>query len=601
MRQIPEEFVETLRQRVDIIDVVGDYVQLRRSGRSYVGLCPFHNERSPSFSVSPERQMYYCFGCGAGGTVIRFVMDIEGLTFTETVVRLAERANVQLPESLEETMPSQSETDRYQAMRDAHELAAKYYSYILMNSSAGVQALTYLENRGISKTTMVEFRLGFAPNTERRLVDFLRKRGFASELLVDSGLAVALGNQVVDRFRNRVMIPICDGRGQVVAFGGRAMQKEAKPKYLNSPETPLFHKSSVLFNLHAAKRSIRQTQTAVIFEGYMDVISAWQAGLKSGVASMGTSLTEEHVRLLKRYSDRLTVAYDGDEAGQRATHKVLSLARDAHLECRVVQFPEGMDPDDFAREFGAPAFVRQFQVQALTEVQFLIQGLRREANLESPAGRTAYIRKALTVLGERASPIERDEELQKLSQEFHLSLDALHQELKMLAKDSQRRTTHKVVAQNAVVNPNLVSADVRAGNHILQSLLLYPETYDWLLEHEVMELPLAQQTALLARLYAYRAECPEGSPVRFVETLEDTELRKLAASLAVGDAAGFDPALLTDCVRSLRLQELENRYRNKLQELVEAQLAGESEHVLACRQEVEDLQTEITRLKTPHA
>jgi DNA primase len=601
MGQIPDEFVETLRQRIDIIDVVGEYVQLRRSGRSYVGLCPFHNERSPSFSVSPDRQMYYCFGCGAGGTVIRFVMDIEGMTFAETVVRLAERANIQVPESLEEQMPSATQTDRQTRMKEAHELAAKYYSYILMNSSAGVQALTYLENRGISKTTMAEFRLGFAPNSERRLVEFLMKRGFEPELLVDCGLVVALGARIVDRFRGRVMIPICDGRGQVVAFGGRALQKEAKPKYLNSPETPLFHKSSVLFNLHMAKRSIRQTQTAVIFEGYMDVISAWQAGLKSGVASMGTALTEDHVRALKRYSDRLTIAYDGDEAGQRATVKVLNLAREERLECRVVQFPDGMDPDDFARQYGAATFVRQFQVKTLTEVQFLIDAARKKANLESPAGRTEYMRQVLSLLGERASPIERSEEVQRLAQEFHVSPEALEQELRAIAKTSRRRDVNKSERASTALSTPVLTAEVRAGNHILQSLLLYPQTMDWLLQHEVMALPLPEQTALLARLYAFRTEHREGTPVSFVESLEDPNLRRLAASLAVGEESEFDEALLMDCLRSLRLQELESRYRNKLQELVEVTLAGDAERVMMYRQEVENLQHEITRYRTPQA
>ncbi|QSO52656.1 DNA primase [Alicyclobacillus curvatus] len=601
MGQIPDEFVETLRQRIDIIDVVGEYVQLRRSGRSYVGLCPFHNERSPSFSVSPDRQMYYCFGCGAGGTVIRFVMDIEGMTFAETVVRLAERANIQVPESLEEQMPSATQTDRHTRMKEAHELAAKYYSYILMNSSAGVQALTYLENRGISKTTMAEFRLGFAPNSERRLVEFLMKRGFEPELLVDCGLVVALGARIVDRFRGRVMIPICDGRGQVVAFGGRALQKEAKPKYLNSPETPLFHKSSVLFNLHMAKRSIRQTQTAVIFEGYMDVISAWQAGLKSGVASMGTALTEDHVRALKRYSDRLTIAYDGDEAGQRATVKVLNLAREERLECRVVQFPDGMDPDDFARQYGAATFVRQFQVKTLTEVQFLIDAARKKANLESPAGRTEYMRQVLSLLGERASPIERSEEVQRLAQEFHVSPEALEQELRAIAKTSRRRDVNKSERESTALSTPVLTAEVRAGNHILQSLLLYPQTLDWLLQHEVMALPLPEQTALLARLYAFRTEHREGTPVSFVESLEDPNLRRLAASLAVGEESEFDEALLMDCLRSLRLQELESRYRNKLQELVEVTLAGDAERVMMYRQEVENLQHEITRYRTPQA
>lgn len=602
MQRIPDEFVETLQQHVDIVEVVGEYVQLRRSGRSYVGLCPFHNERTPSFSVSADRRMFYCFGCGAGGTVIRFIMDIEGLTFVETVVRLAARTNLTLPVELDEVAEPSPQVDRIAQMKDAHELAAKFYSYILMNSSVGVQALTYLEKRGIHRGTTVEFRLGYAPNTERRLVDFLGKRGFGPELLVDCGLAVALGQRIVDRFRHRLMIPISDPRGSVIAFGGRALAVGEKAKYLNSPESLIFHKSQVLFNLHRARRAIRQTQTAVVFEGYMDVISAWQAGVQAAVASMGTALTEEHTAILKKYADQLTVAYDGDEAGQRATKRVLDFARQAHLESRVVQFPDGLDPDDFIQQHGPEAFVRQFDAKTLTEIQYLTQSLRTDAHLESPAGRTAYIRNVLRLLSERASPIERDSEMQRLAAEFQISTEALHQEYRMFARGAARRSERAVSSNYNQAEPPKLSREVRAGNHILRSLLLDGRTAEWLANQNVTELPSVEQTALLARLYAFRFEHSEGSAATFVDSLEEPELRRLASELAMDDDGPvFDEDMLLDCIRSIHLHQLEIRYRVALERLLEAQVQGQTEQVHAYRSNVNEIQQQIAQCKMPRS
>lgn len=598
MPRIPDEFVETLQQHIDIVEVVGEYVQLRRSGRSYVGLCPFHNERTPSFSVSADRKMFYCFGCGAGGTVIRFLMDMEGLPFVETVVRLAERAHLTLPVTLDELSAPSSEMDKISLMKDAHELAAKFYSYILMNSSVGVQALSYLEKRGIQRGAMVEFRLGYAPNTERRLVDFLNKRGFKSELLVDCGLAVELGQRVVDRFRHRLIIPICDNRGSVVAFGGRALTADAKPKYLNSPESVLFHKSRVLFNLHRARREIRKTQTAVVFEGYMDVIAAWQAGALAAVASMGTSLTEEHTEILKRYADRLTIAYDGDKAGQRATKRVLDLARQARMESRVVQFPDGLDPDDFIQQRGAQAFLRQFEAKTLTEVQFLTQTIRGDANLESPAGRTAFIRTVLQLLAERASPIERDAEMQRLAAEFQISTEALTQEYRMIARGLARRSEREVSSERGNVAAPVMTREVRAGNHILRSLLLDGKSAEWLANENVTELPLAEQTVLLARLYAFRLERPDASVASFVDSVDEPELRRLASVLAMDDDGPvFDEDMLLDCIRAIRLHQLELRYRLALQALLEAQVQGQTEMVHVYRSDVDEIQQQIAQCK----
>jgi DNA primase len=596
--KIPDEFVEELRKSVDIVDVISEYVQLRRTGRSFVGLCPFHNEKSPSFSVSPDRQLYHCFGCGAGGTVLRFVMDIEGLTFSEAVVKLAEKAGLTLPVAVDAVPDHSPQNQQRQRMFDAHQLAAKYYNYILMNSAAGVQALTYLEGRGISRQTMVDFQIGAAPDAEDALVRFLRKRGYELPVIVESGLGIALGSKVVDRFRNRVMIPICDGQGRVISFGGRAIAPDGKPKYLNSPETLLFHKSEVLFNLHFAKREMRKTRTAVLMEGYMDVISAWQAGVKNAVATMGTAITVDHARVLKRYAETLIIAYDGDDAGVKAAKRAIEIAGQSHLGVRVATFPEGQDPDDFIRSKGADAFVRQLHHFALTELEFLLNELRRHAQLDSAAGRTDFLRQALALLGERGTPIEQDAELRRLAMEFQISVDALKEELRLVSKQHHKRKSFQRPPRPEVrLNETpLPRKDVVASNHVLQALLTNSEAYHWLLEREVDELAQPEQTALLAHLYHFRSEHPDGSAIAFVDSLEDPLLARLASSLLMEDPPEFDQDVIDDCLRIIHLQRTEEALQQAMEELVQAQVDGRDD-IDVLKHRVEELQTELNALR----
>ncbi|GMA52166.1 DNA primase [Alicyclobacillus contaminans] len=599
MTKVPDEWVEELRQRVDIVDVVSEYVPLRRAGRSFVGLCPFHNEKSPSFSVSPDRQLFHCFGCGAGGTVIRFVMDIEGLTFPEAVEKLAHRVDLQLPAGFHRQGETPPQDSRRQQMLDAHQLAAKYYNYILMNTAAGVQALTYLEGRGISRQTIMDFELGAAPDAPDALVRFLRKRGYSPSLIVESGLGVAMGAKVVDRFRNRVMVPIRDAEGRVISFGGRALTADAKPKYLNSPETELFHKSEVLFHFHAARKNVRKSRTAVLFEGYMDVISAWQAGVRHAVATMGTALTEEHARRLKRYADVLVIAYDGDAAGRKATKRALEIAANYGLTVRVALFPDEMDPDEFVRERGAAAFQRQVHNLAVTELEFLLEDLRSEAALDSMAGRTDFLRRALALLAERASPIEQDAELRRLSSEFQVSPEALRQELAMVAKRRPKRNRQSRMAAPEEVHRASVPVqekDVSASQRILQALLVEPRAYEWLLSRGVDELATVEQTALLARLYHFRSVHQDGSPSAFLDSLEDPLLIRLASSLLMEDPPECSEAVIDDCLRIFKLHRAERKLREAMKELVQAQVDG-CDNVTALKHTVEELQETCAALR----
>lgn len=599
MSRVPEWFLEELRQKVDIVEVVSEHVQLRRAGRSYTGLCPFHNERTPSFSVSPLRQMYHCFGCGVGGTTIQFVMEIEAVSFVEAVVLLAERAGLEIPSGIGEgsVRPPNSKYERH---RDAYELATKLYNYILMNRDMGVQAQSYLEGRGISRKTMDRFRLGFAPNTNDSIVSFLKKRGFEEAELVECGLAVEMGPKVLDRFRGRVMIPIFDKKGSVIAFGGRLLEKDGKPKYLNSPENDFFHKSNLLYPYHEARKAIRQNRTALLLEGYMDVISLTQAGVENGVASLGTSFTEEQSKLLKTDCDDVIIVYDGDEAGRKATVRAIDMLVGVGIKPSILRIPDGLDPDEYVQRNGGEAFRRLLTRRTLSVVQFLLEDLRQNANLISAVGRTEFIRNSLQLLGQRATPVEQEYELRSLSQEFNLSVETLKEELRTFAKQNRGvRKEEKYPSDRTMRVQPLASAVSKASINLLQAVLFDADAATYVMEKGLTELAEPVQTALLARLYAWRLTTTGAEPSSFVDELDDEEsLKNLASSLFFGDTPEFTHELLEDYVRAIERHRLELEYRQLLSEWIEVEAAGDEVRTTEIKLQVEAIQRQIATMKT---
>jgi len=604
MALLPKEFVDEVRQRTDIVDIVSEHVQLRRSGRSFVGLCPFHSERTPSFSVSTDRQLYHCFGCGAGGTVIHFVMEVEGVDFVHAVLQLAERASVQVPTEVEVAKSPTSTLTKTQRMRDAHELATKLYNYILMNTSTGAQALAYLNDRGISRQTVAEYRLGFAPQSDNTLLSFLKRRGFDENVIVEAGLAVQVNQRVIDRFRGRVMIPIANGQGQIVAFGGRTTKAGVTPKYLNSPETPIFQKGQLLYNQYVARRAIRQTGTAVLLEGYMDVLAAVQAGVLNSVASLGTAFTENQAEILKRWCKRVVIAYDGDEAGRTATVRAAQVATEAGLDVQVAAFPTGVDPDEFIQTRGAMEFAAFIQERTMTMVEFLFQRQRDTADLRTSAGQNEFVRKTLNLLQTWASPIEQEVMFKRLSQEFHLSVESLKEEFALIAKHSHRdhRSTRQQTQHTGDVVPAgvLAKGDTTAANRLLQAALQDRDALQFLMEHEVTQLVTDEQTALLANLYAFHLDYPNGTMADFIESLPDSHWVGFASSLLVEEAPSTEASVLEDYLRTIQLHRAEASYRKLLDSLLRAQNSGETDSVANLKQEIAQMQREIQRLKMPH-
>lgn len=402
MPKYSEEIIQRVIEANDIIDVVSQYVQLKKSGRSYMGCCPFHNERTPSFSVSQDKQLYHCFGCGVGGNVISFVMDKENMSFPEALQYLAERANIHLPKS------SSEDDAKYQKKETLYELnrvLANHYYTLLKHQPT---ALAYLKERGIDPQTIKTFGLGYAADQWQEACQYLRARQFKIDDMVDSGVEIKNDRgRFYDRFRNRLMIPIQNARDKIIGFGGRILSEEAHgPKYLNSPESLIFSKGTELFNLNRAKKNIVDNQLIVV-EGYMDVIALYQRGVKNTVAALGTAFTPHHAKLLSRYVDEIVLCFDGDQAGENATNKAIAILKKSPLKIKVVRLNAEDDPDSYIRRNGVDAFRQQVQ-EAQTAIEYQLSYLKKDNPLKTNDDRLTYVSQAVPIIQEAKSDIEKN-------------------------------------------------------------------------------------------------------------------------------------------------------------------------------------------------
>lgn len=417
---IPETLVEEVFARADILEVVSEYVRLERKGRRYWGLCPFHQEKTPSFAVVPERQMFYCFGCGAGGNVFKFLMLKENLSFPESVRYLAGRAGVYIPAT---TTP---QDEKYEKYYQVNELARDFFRRQLEQGAGASRARAYLAGRGVIPEIQEEFQLGFAPSRWEALSDHLVRMGCAPEDLVSLGLVNRGEKGTYDRFRNRIMFPVWNASGRVVGFGGRVLD-DTQPKYLNSPETPVFHKGQVLYAVHLARQAIRNEGCGVIVEGYLDAIVAHQFGIRNTVASLGTSLTREQGRLLMRYTMEALIAYDADTAGVSATMRGLDLLQGLGCRVKVVSVPEGKDPDDFLREEGVDGWIRLVEgATSLLEYKLVQVGAR--TGTATVAEKLAVLREIIPNLYALSSEVEREEGFQITARALGLTWETVRSE-----------------------------------------------------------------------------------------------------------------------------------------------------------------------------
>lgn len=419
---IPESFIDELVARSEITDVVSSYVRLTRKGSNYWGLCPFHNEKTPSFSVSQEKQIYHCFGCGKGGGVISFIMAIENLPFVEAVRLLAQRAGMEVPETGE----NEGYRRRKERLLTLNKEAARFFHETL-KSPAGAAGAEYLfGKRGLSRGTVTRFGLGVAPDGWDNLIQAMTAKGFSKRELLDAGLAVdSKKGRIYDRFRNRVIFPIIDLRGEVIGFGGRVLD-DSTPKYLNSPDTPVYNKSRNLFALNIARKS--KQGRIILTEGYMDTISLHQAGFDCAVASLGTSLTQEHAQLLSRYTKEAIIAYDGDGAGVKAAQRAIPILEQTGIQVRVLRVTGAKDPDEFIKTYGPEAFGRLLN-QSENHIEYRLRQIAAQYDLSDDQQKVEYLRSAAEMLSTLPSPVEREVYGVRVAEQTGLSGDTMAREI----------------------------------------------------------------------------------------------------------------------------------------------------------------------------
>jgi len=418
-----DELIDEIRIRNDIVDVVSEYIKLEKKGKNYFGLCPFHREKTPSFSVEPNKQIFYCFGCGKGGNVFHFIANIEKLDYIEAVRLLAERAGIPLPENEDE---EQKKTNRQKQVLMSINLQAAKYFHEMLFSEKGSAARSYLKKRGITEQTIKKFGLGYSPGNWDDLYIYLKDKKFDDDSIVKSGVAIRGKNgRIYDRFRNRIMFPIFDVRGDVIAFGGRVMD-DSLPKYLNSPETLVYNKGRHLYALNFAKNS--GDKRLIIVEGYMDVISLYQHGINNAVASLGTSMTENQGRLLKKYAEKVVIAYDADTAGQSATLRSLDILDSIGCSVMVITIPDGKDPDEYIKKNGADRFKKLID-NASSLIEYKIKSIKKGIDTNTTEGKIAFLKKAAQLLSSIQNDVEREMYIKKISGEYGISEESMASEV----------------------------------------------------------------------------------------------------------------------------------------------------------------------------
>ncbi|EPY08851.1 DNA primase [Paenibacillus sp. E194] len=609
---IPDEVRDEVLKRNDIVDIVGQYVHLSKNGKYLKGLCPFHSEKTPSFTVTPEKQIFHCYGCGKSGTAIQFVMGLEGYSYPEAITHLAELAGIPITwgssDSYAERNPRNEAKDR---LIEAHELTAKMYHYILMNTTEGQEALRYLRERGINDKLIEQFQIGYAPPNWDMIVKFLTKRQFDLALVEKGGIVSARtnGEGYVDRFRNRVMFPIWDRRGRIVGFAGRVLDG-SQPKYLNSPETMLFNKSKLLYNVHQARPHIKRSGEIVLFEGFADVIQAWEAQVMNGVATMGTALTSEHVQLLKQLGDSVTLCYDGDDAGQAAAMKSIDLLEGSGLHVAVAMLPDRMDPDEFIKAHGAERFRHAIIASAVTPTKFKLISLRRNHILLEDDGKRRFKDAALRVVAKVESPVEREMHLKELASLLELSGDSAIASLKQecanirqkLQKnnqngDNQDNWWNNVRNDKQVISPPVLRpAYVYAERSLLALMFQDIEVSNYVERNLGEQFNVDDHAALAAYLYAYYAQGKEPDFSCYLATLQDDRLEKTAASISMAEVPlRNDTALLDDYIGQILKVPRHREIERKKEEMVQAERSGDILRAAQIAQDIIALEQQLKR------
>ena len=588
---IPEETIQEVLLRTDIVDVLSEYVLLKKAGTNYKGLCPFHTEKTPSFTVNPTKGLFYCFGCQTGGNVVRFLMHHEHLAFPEAVRLLATRYGVRIPESA-----TRQQQDTFRPFYDLHQAATTFLHQALLRHPAAQPARAYCRRRHITNEVATRFALGYAHSSWDTLSREMQRQGFAEDLLVRSGLVIAREQQrgVYDRFRDRLMFPIYDRFGRPVAFGGRSLESTdaaPAPKYLNSPETPIFHKSRTLYGFHLAKQAIRQEQRAIIVEGYTDVIACHRHEVTHVVGTLGTALTERHVDMLRGFVKEVILVFDSDAAGGAATERGISLFLEAGVRVRIVELPEGEDPDSFLQRHGRDDFLHRVE-SALTFVEYLLGRAMRFSDVRTPAGRADCVSCLLPLLRKVENHVEQWGYMTLLAERLGVPIEVLQRTARLRA-DHERAPRHE---QRVV--PTRPMAVFPPAEYDLLRLLLHDHRALEQVRHRIS--PDDFQEPVLRGLYVLLGRLTsQGEDTVLPALLEQVEndtqhqlLAKMVTEPAIVDDEERRKAL-DDYVLSLRRRRTQARLDQLKAAIREAEQGGDTVEQQRLLQEYATLRKEM--------
>jgi len=561
----PDELIEEIRINNDIVDVVSEYVRLEKRGKNYFGLCPFHREKTPSFSVEPGKQIFYCFGCGKGGNVFRFVQLAENLDYIDAVKLLAERAKIALPENHDDKEAEKARQKKF--ILDINRLAARYF-YETLNSNAGKKAVEYLKRREISEKTARKFGIGYSTDDWDGLYRHLKSKGIDEELMLNSGLILKSGRgKLYDRFRGRLIFPIFDVRGNVIAFGGRVLDNSL-PKYVNSNETLVYNKGRHLYALNFAKNSAEKS--IIVVEGYMDVISLHQNGIDNAVASLGTALTEQQARVLKKYAEEVIISYDSDSAGQAATLRGLDLLSNVGCNVKVLTIPEGKDPDDYVRKNGADSF-RKLAESALSLVEYKIKLLKREHDLSTAEGQVKFLSKVSNVLAGVDNVIEQEMYIKKLSAEYGISEEAIMSEVfkrkkRTSAKNVRTGSTVSELKKKKQAEDDKEAKIVHNERFVLSLLCVDNSIYNTLKAHYNLEKFADDENKRIARLVFEKLERKEGiTPAELLDIVSPSDSGEFARILREECLCDDNQKAILGKIREIEILKIEIRQKQILE------------------------------------
>jgi len=587
-----DEFIERLRSEINIASIISDYVPLKKKGKNYWGCCPFHQEKTPSFTVTPDKGFFYCFGCQTGGNVFNFLMKIENISFFDAVKLLANKMNIPLPQKEKSSQELAKEKELAQIWR-VNQLARDFFHACLTKTSYGKAAREYLLQRGVTDQIIDNLKIGFAPSAWDKLSLAFQERGIQPTVLVKAGLAVerSSGEGIYDRFRNRVMFPICDARGRVAGFGGRVIDN-SQPKYLNSPETVVFNKRNILFGFDVAQKCIRECGQVIVVEGYMDVITARVFGINNVVASLGTAFTPEQAKQLLRYTSEIIFAYDSDAAGQNATLRALSIIRNLGASVKVISIPDGKDPDEFIRKHGADAF-SLLANHAISLMDYQVRQALETTDYSNLEGKVAVVAKVVPVLADASNAVEVNAHIAHISQSLGIDESAIRSEISKFLAHSQKDKNVKTgkTINMVALSKKTDTAVVQAERHIIRLMCddntIIPYVQAQLGIEEFQNKQHQEIMKLLFNAYNMGNNIHPATMAMNLAEAANTEL----SQIMLIEMQDHDIAkLVDDCIKTIRLAHLKQLYEQHRLRADELERMGDSRFLqeLAESQRIKD-------------